>query len=115
VDVQGLEAVPQVCGVDAAATPSQSRASHPYVDGDRSSLGPELRRGLAAIPLSSDAARPLAIQHSKKSKLSKTKLTPEFGPSLVVLAGDQGAHTWGNVVQVGPLCVLSLAWFGHLR
>jgi hypothetical protein len=23
--------------------------------------------------------------------------------------------TWGNVVHVGPLGVLSLVWFGHLR
>jgi hypothetical protein len=57
------------------------------------------------------SARKPEIKNSEKSKLTKTKLTPEFGPSLVVLAGDQGAH----VGECGPgwasLCpVACLVW-----
>jgi hypothetical protein len=40
-----------------------------------------------------------SIQNSEKGKLTKTKLTPKFVPSLVVLAGGQGAH----VGDCGPL------------
>ena len=47
----------------------------------------------------SRGAGELKEKSSEKIKLIKTKLTPEFGPSLVVLAGGQGAH----VGERGPL------------
>jgi hypothetical protein len=56
----------------------------------------------------------LEIKKSEKNKLSQTKPTPDL---LRVWSLWQATRViaWETVVHVGPIGVLSLVWYGHLR